>query len=41
MTELNEKQEELLEDYKLLVDDLLIGEQFSLPILYPENMDEG
>ncbi len=41
MTELNEKQEELLEDYKLLVYDLLIGEQFSLPILYPENMDEG
>ena len=41
ITELNEKQEELLEDYKLLVYDLLIGEQYSLPILYPENMDEG
>lgn len=35
ITELNEKQEELLEDYKLLVYDLLIGEQYSISILYP------
>jgi len=41
ITELTEKQEALLADYKLLVYDLLIGEQYSLPILYPEEMDEG
>ncbi|MBB6447269.1 LTA synthase family protein [Bacillus benzoevorans] len=35
ITELSGKREELLDDYKLLVYDLLIGEQYSLSILYP------
>lgn len=37
ITELNQKQEELLDDYELLVYDLLIGNQYSLSVLYPDS----
>ncbi|WP_071393446.1 LTA synthase family protein [Bacillus tuaregi] len=37
ITELSEKQEQLIADYRLLVYDLLIGKQYSLGTLFPDN----